>query len=360
MEKKSECPDDNIYYNIVVTNPVTASNSINIEYTENRVQSILDNPCEYFLSIVRFAVSGVTVPLFVCPVTPPSLLTTPFSVTLSFSGTDFQTFLIYQPRDLSSVPSSPFGEYYYIFDYQHFIDMINRALLTSFTALKLAFPLAPPTEAPYFVYNAETQLISLFAQQLYAGLATISIYINIRLEKYLTAIENIFLGSNTLNGKDVQFLVKDNKNNTPASPAAYYEMKQQFNMLYLWNSFQKIVFTTGTIPVKYEYIPSQPLNNPANPSSTPEGANTFRAILTDFQPSQEGAGDVRSNFIYFPQGPYRLVDLNSKTPLNKFDIQVFWEDDTQALRPLQIIPGGSMNVKFLFVKRKLYKSNHIN
>ena len=67
-----------------------------------------------------------------------------------------------------------------IYTFQQFIDSINTALQTSFTNLKTAFPVAPPTEAPFIVFNHETDIFSLYTQQLYdtviAGGPTVDIF----------------------------------------------------------------------------------------------------------------------------------------------------------------------------------------
>ncbi len=348
MEKKSICPDDNVYYNVTVNNPQAATTLKLATFTENRTQAIISKPCEYYLTIARFTIPGVALPLFVFPITLPPL-GSPLEVTLSFGGADFTTNVVYQPRNLELVPTSPDNAYYFVYNYQHMIDMVNTALATAFANLKAAFPAAPPTQAPYFTYDADTKIVSLFAQQLYAGAGTISIFFNTQLYRFFTAFEVEILGYNLTTFKDVRYIIEDTKNNTPVTPAGYFRMDMQFPMLYLWNSLKNIVFLTGTIPLKYEYLPA--LNG--------SGANNFLPILTDFEPNQDLAGETRSNLNYFPQGPYRLIDMNGDVPLTKFDVSIFWQDHNDVLRPLYLLPGTVATIKFLFVKRVLYKVDKI-
>lgn len=341
---------DNIYYDVAINNPISAVDWLAATYVENRDQPILKTPSDYYMSVIRFSLEATSIPLFIFPITDVSAnpLLSPLSITLSYSGNDYKEFVIYQPRDLSVTPTTPYSVYYYVYEYHHMLDMINVALSTAFTALKAANPGAPPTQAPYFTYDASTQLLSLFAQQSYAGANTISIYINTRMTKFLNAFENIYYSANSITGKDIQLLVKDNKNNTPASPASYYQMQQEFKMFYLWDSVSKITFTSSIIPARKEYIP-------AGTTQYSTGVNATRPIITDFVPSRELAGDIRSNLIYNPTGPYRLIDMLGNTPLNKFDLQIWWEDHEQNLYPFYIIPGSCATVKILFVKRSLYK-----
>ena len=66
---------------------------------------------------------------------------------------------------------------------------------------------------------------------------------------------------------------------------------------------------------------------------------------------------TKANLQYYAQGPYRLVDLNSNIPLNKFDVQIFWSDQRNNLYPLYISYGQEVSIKFLFVKKSVYKSD---
>lgn len=433
--------NDHIYYNVTIrhsdaADPTNPNIPVIASFEEERVQPIIDNPNDYYLTITRFTVPGGEIPIFLFPIQPfpntnPNLSN--LSVTLEYNGDIQQQFLIYDPRNnVINPPPAPTAnnpewartEYYYVFTYDHMIQMINDALKTAFGNLA-APPLA--SVAPYFCYDSKTQLISLYCQRAYydENLASpIQIYVNTPLLNYLEAIDNDFFGYNNADGRDFRFTILDNPCNyyqnecepspvessiitniplggpgsilittsTPhglsvgdmieiigsdsnpvidgvysvlTAPSAttftinvnvavvgvggegfavkqcnLFKIEQDYNSLYRWNSFKDIVFKTNTIPIVNEYI-----------RSNAAGQVNFQPILTDFEPLLSKAGDSRSNLQYFPQGPYRLINLNSSVPLKKFDVSVFWKDEKENLYPIRLFRGQVLTIKFLFIKK---------
>lgn len=346
--------EERIYYNVVIAN--NTQQPIQAKFNEVRNEGIVPIPENYSLIVTRFIVGTQTVPIFFMPIAPfpnlnPDLST--LSITLTYSGIDFQVFLIYSALNSFSPPNPPtvdnpdweFAPYYGVFSFQQLLDMLNTALATAFTALKFFFPLAPPTQAPYFTFDPVTELISLFCQQLYdpvvAGAPTIEIWLDSEMYSFFENFETFFAGYDQLAGKDYQFVIKNNNNNIPASPMAYYEFKQEYRTLYNWTSFRNIVFLTGNVPVKYEYIPI------TNNLGSQVGDN-YLPILTDFQAVDTSPSDYRGYVQYIPSGEYRRTDLKGTEPLKTFDISVFWEDKLGNLFPLLVPPLDSISIKMLF------------
>lgn len=410
---------DNIYFNIEISNPLTSNPAYNIppfqnsqntiiaEYMENTTQPILSNPSEYYLTIARFSVPGLSIPIIDMDIIPnqPNQNLTPYVLTLSFGGIDFPVNILYFSADLTtSLPGPPIpikqqSDYYYVYEYNIMIQMMNIALRTSFNALKAAFPAAPPTEPPFFEFNEETQLISLVAQNSYseviAGGPTIEVWANdIFYFRFVNSMMINYIGSNQVNGKDVRFLFPPTTLQTFVSvtnplgtqllepkyndlyainasnpvgafarlprdytlsinnPAlaglngAYLFNTQEFVTLQYWNSFKNIIFTTASIPIQAEYIPA---NNTTGGQGS--GSVAYKPILTDFEPLLPRAGDARTLLQYYPQGPYRLIDLLGTQPLQKLDIKIFWQDIYDNLHPLVIGPNELASVKLLFIKK---------
>ena len=369
--------DDKIYYNITLDHEQAADGSLNkAEYRVERTQPIIENPKEYYMTISRFSVPAIDIPILIMPIVDnqPNPNLTPFKVTLIYGGTSFQQSVIYvsgavtEPVPPAPIPVQqidPESYYYWVYTYQRFIDMINTAIATAFAALKAAFPLAPQTEAPYFIYNSETELISLIAQYSYSQPGAIEFFINHELLTYMEAFTVEFYGRNPVTGEDAKMIIQDEgglKNAyyppgvavpaatiPPAAPATpyYLEMKQEYKIVSSWTSFQDLVFTTGTIPIVAEWIQT---------SATEDGRATSANIMTDFHPTLQYAGDNRGNMVYFPTGPYRLINLNSTTPLRRFDFKVWWKDKNDRLYPVRIPYGQQLNVKFLFLKKSTFTS----
>jgi hypothetical protein len=412
---------DNVYFNIEINNiPFTidfAQHEFDgtfslTNYNETLTQPIIQNPSDYYLTVARFIIPGDSIPIVYCPIiggaaqTDPNL--TPFIVTLFFGGMPFVSNVQFFSLTGVSVPNAPSmnqpnflrtdSPYYYVFSYQHIITMFNNALLASFNALKLAFPAAPPTEAPFFIFDEITQLIRLVVQNSYseviAGGPTIEIFMNaVSYFRFFVSFYTQFFGYNQPNGMDFQFIVPPTTVNQipPPGPATairplfnnaytypvlapaaapppqvqqmeqpreytetlnnppdYIFLTQEFVSVEYWNTFKSIVFTSATLPLQAEYVPSSIIRN----GGQANGVINYRPILTDFTPSLPRAGDLRGIFVYTPQGPYRLISLMGSVPIQKIDLQVYWQDNDDLLHPIVLNPGRFMSVKLLFIRKE--------
>lgn len=394
---------DNIYYNIEISNPLltgTENSQVQAQYFENTSQAILTDPSQYYLTIARFSVPGSAIPIFIMDIinnqANPNL--TPYIVCLSYNGNDYPVNIIYYPLNNELAPTTAIPEqqvnngYYYVYSYDHMIQMINIAFATSFHQLKAANPGAPPTQPPFVIYDPISQLISLVVQKEYVPqpvgpAATIDVYVNANLlNTYLESISAMFYGYNQPNGKDFKFQINYKYNNGysakvgspsalanssnpyyvsgtvatalavttptqqyiygPANPPDFLIFTQEYSMMQYWNSFKNIVFISGTIAVQGEYIPQK-----INQNTSSQGAVSFRPILTDFQPELDSPGAGRTIMQYFPQGPYRLVDLVSTQPMNKIDIGIYWQDRDDDLWPVYLNTNQSASIKLLFIRK---------
>lgn len=166
--------DDVIYYNIEITGNPTSNVPTPATFYEERTQSILDNPSDYYMSVVRFSIDGWFIPLFVCPVVENPLDSTdlnytPFVVTLSANGDNYSEHVRYVPESLvNPLPKPPVGNvqdlstsYYYVYTYTRFINMVNQAISVAFGRLIFDHPVFNITQHPYFEYNDITRIISL-------------------------------------------------------------------------------------------------------------------------------------------------------------------------------------------------------
>ncbi len=364
--------EDKIYYNIEIANPVAHNlNFVTATYVENRVQSILNVPEEYYLTISSFTIPGSSIPILICPIQPnqPNPNLSIYSIDLTYNNIDYV-------EDVIFITSSPFlpilppnqppwsnnDPYYWIFSYQWFMNLVNNALFNAFTALSAANPGLFP-HAAQLIFNSTTDLFSLIVPFEYVSNG-VDLYFNTNLYQLFNSFPALNFGVNLPNGKDKRILLSTDANyiynppfptdiisitagvNQIYPPVQYYLVPEEFVSLQYWNSFKSIVFTTGTIPIKNEYVPG--------PDPTQSGQANFLPILTSFTPTLENAGDSRSQLQYFPQGPYRLINLTGTTPLNKFDVSIYWQDIEGNLFPILILPNQFALIKFLFIKKSTY------
>jgi len=361
-----------IYYNVsiphndTILNPAGGNIFTPATFNEVRDTPLFDGPPEdWYLSVIRFDVPTQTIPIQIFPVQPfpnanPNLGV--YSVTLSFSGNDFQTFVIWIPQNTyAQVPPAPlmnegavrnkYINYYSVYSVQHTLDLINTAFATSFANLKAAFPAASPTAAPIMTFDPTTGLFTLYAQTSYAGAGTISIYINEFLYALFTPCFNTIIpGTNQINGKNVQFVVENlftNQVTLPAPQGPCYAMNQEYNTIANWYNFKSLVFTTGSLPIRKEWLSTQIVNNGI---SQGQGSNFF-PILTDFELAIETGNELRTYVHYNPTAQYRYIDLMGQTPIYNVDMQIYWKDNYDNLYPLLIGPHREASIKLLFEKK---------
>lgn len=370
--------NDNIYYNVTISNIENIDNysSQQIQFSSTRNESILDDPSKYYCSIVRFSINGGELPILNFPIQSGQSQTNVnlglASVTLKYQGSESQQYLIYIPSSNFPSPPPPSSNppyynqfdspYYYIYEYQKYADIINNAFTSAFNAIPHPpnVPGKPICSAPYIIYNIEEQKFGIVAlrdyyDELLPNANRIDIYFNLILINDFQGFDTLW-NYNTVsqNGKDVKIIIKNNNNNmyfppdeTPTVPSNYLINKQQFNAITAMNIFNSIIISSSTLPVNSEYISLK--NN--------SGTNYLFKTLTDFQPLLRSSGEFKGQFQYVPN-IYRLLDMNSTSPLTYIDLQVFWSDKYGNIRPLFQQYGSACNIKILFVKKYLYQNYH--
>jgi hypothetical protein len=371
---------DNIYVNIDFQAPLGNSQPIPLRYNTTRASDMVSKASDYYCSVVRFNLPLSSIPNLICPIVPnqadPTL--TPWQIGVSNGNPgNFNTVslkyidnsnLALPTQDKPSIVVSPA---LFIYNYQVVIDMMNGALLQAYNAANLA-AVFPALEAPFFYFDPTTQLINLVASLIFSLplqsplIAVPTIYINNALKVYLDSFEYISNGFNNPNGNDWIFRLNKTitfsaivhqvyptlvmgyafPGDTITQPPSYYLYTQIYPAMAFWSASSKLFFTTGSIPVNEEYLPSL-TNGQTNSNQIP--------ILTDFVLDLSSSTNNRDVAYYVPTSQYRLVDLNAGTPINTIDIQVYWQDQYLNYWPLNINAGQQANIKIAFIKKSMYK-----
>lgn len=358
--KEGKYTNDHLYYNIDITNNDYESGTFSTisEYNAILTDPLLSNPNQYELAIERFNINAEIIPLLVFKVqdNQPDADLGIYSLTIEYDGDIQQEYIRYiasyldVPKAPAPVPSQQFGTYYFVTTIQQLVEMLNITLANAY--LNLA---APPvgSEAPYFIYKEESETIHLVAEKAFYDknlLKPIKIYFNQPLFRYLNGFELNLLSSSkpTIDGRDYQFDIYDNANNTlnninaPASITQddFYELKSEGSTR-TWFSIKSIIFSSSLIPVLGETIADS--NSRGNTNIV---AGASRRILTDFKP------EVRDvTYLYVPTGPYRKIDLIGDTAIYNIDLSIEWQDSYGNIYPLYIPPGETNSIKILFSRR---------
>lgn len=383
---------DRIYYNVTIRYEDNPSGESVARFQEDRVQPIVNKADDWYLTITRFNINARNIPIFIMDVIPnPGDATDSnyctYSVTLIYYDlvgpnlvpSYYPVNLTYVPQNSLAVPAPPvalssknLSRYYYVYSYQHMLDMVNAAMLSSFTTLKLAHGAAIQSLSPFFKYEEDTQLISLITPYLYSETITglldgtvstinrLQVSVNDKLyNKCFEGIPPVLKGRNRINGDDIVFYVSREigNNNAYALPGdaipasvndpEWLEFRQEGVTLDQWNDFSDILFATQTLPTVKEMVKA---------SDTDDGLPNFFATLTDYQPNLSTALSSSSILSYFQNGPYRLINLTTPIPLRTFDFTVYWVTKTGEKIPLYINWNDECSVKFAFLRRSSFTS----
>lgn len=391
-EKLSLNSSNHMYYNVLVTNPATATSHIEASVQEVKSQAILNDPSEYYCSIVRFSVPASAIPIFYAriidtsspaPYTsrpfnratklpnggPPYFM--PYTVKFTFGATNALEFLEYTPVSFEPFDADNSGNSIaLIFSYDDFINSLNVALTSAWAVIAAANPGnanfysggggGPIRPAPFMIYNPETSLFTLNSpDSLYNPVNSTSgpkLWFNTQLLNFFNSFNyGFYQAANSISGEDFNIYVQTKGNpvqNRDPTDATRLLMICEYETISQWTQLSDISFTTQTIPIRPELIPVG-----SSQQQTSANYNT-RKIMTDFEPSGTGAAYDRSNYQYYPQGPYRLIDMISKTPMTQFDIKAEWTSIDGITRPIHLNPGFTFNVKVLFVKKSSYDFNN--
>lgn len=386
MFKKAQNPDM-VYYDIVSTNfQSTTSEEPFLRFNETRTNPVIQNSGEYYLSIVRFSLDTYNLPNFICEIQPEQAnpILSIYSVTLEFDDgvgnitPSQQRYINWIPQNKNlPVPIPPNQtvsgfqetntEYYYCYQFQFFIELINLALGQA-TADIIAT--VPTLLQPVLTWDVTTSKAILQAQASnynQSNVARVKIYFNPPLFALFNSFPsfNFGTGSSVTLGRNYQMLIADYQGvNTillPTNPIApvvaqvWTQMFQEFSTIDTWTPISSIVFTSNTVPIISNQL-SAPLifNNGKTSVGIGNNAN-FAQIITDFQTNQQV---FKPNILYTPTAEYRRIDMTGNQPLTNIDINVYWRDKLGSLVPFRLASGSTASIKFLFEKKNRGKPEY--
>lgn len=371
---------DKIYYDVVITNVETVTKPPpTLYFNETRNSPFLQNPQDYYISIIRFTLDTPTLPIFIPEIQPNqgNLNLTIYSVSLNW--TDPLTsinyvqseYVIYSPQNNSAVvPLAPnqyssglqnnSTGYYNIFTFQYWIYLINNTFTTCFNNLVAQLPLGtslPTTNPPILTFDTNSQIAILNCDVLgynYTSSNYIEIYMNPALFQLFSSFPftintfnsvannlNVLIQTNTFGGaNEIPF--------PPINPTyTAIQVIQEYSTIALWSPITSVVFCSQTLPI----VPTQ-ISAPSvfiDGVTYTNGNNAVVSqIITDFVSDN---GFYKPNIVYNPSAQYRLIDLQGNRPLANLDIEVYWKDRIGALQPFLLGSGCTATIKILFTRK---------
>jgi hypothetical protein len=316
---------DIVYFDASIQNREDVARELN--FSQNRGQSILEKANDYYLAVVRFSIPHDSIAIF-------NFQQDDYYVGIG-TKTGFQLQYVNRGNPFSNLSNTFQG----IYSFQQFLDSINNALAAAHAAAP-----ASPGNPPIMILEEDGRF-SLNVDVQY----TEEIFFNYRLYQFFLGLDATFLSFSATEGYSIQYGFIFNNTFTYQAPliGTYYKMLQENKSQYLFSNIKYIVITTNSMPCSKEYLGIGNFNS----------SNEVQAV-SDFIPIQEGYESYdRSPWFYNVESP-RLVDLESDGPLRKVDFRIFLVNRDNFFFPLSIAPGQTVDVKFAFYKKSLFNNEY--
>ncbi len=411
---------NHIYYNIDLVNNQTIDDNLNqphLSYQDRREYPILSNAHEYYFSIIRFQLNGIgkMIPLFVPRImeNQPDVNKTIYSVSIMINHRLVDNSVVqvirtvnisYRPQNKSiQPPSNPndyTSDYYFVHTYQHFVELVNDALiqanqecideLVNNHGASGGF-----CYAPHLVYNSTTGNFELYQQEncfnktktafddLSSNSSRNRLFFNSNLFNLFSNFNHDYLGGDVknnifyYNGDDFtdtklmsyvgcayEILPVDNgRLNTITqnvidddnkSETWYKQIMEFDNTSSIWSPVSALVFTTNLIPILPE-IEGNPIEFKDINTNNTTSRNNYTKIITDMIIPLSDISNYKQNITYYPSSEYRLSEF-TKSSFNLDNISIdgyFKMRYTGELIPLRLPNQSSASFKILFKHKSI-------
>jgi len=328
---KSEDPE-RVWYQVQLTNPVGGLPQP-IKFFESRSDAIIQVPADFNICIQRFDIPTVAIPIFFFP--DPSV----YYVTLTYLGVPYQVQVQYTQSGINLN--------YQVHSVYNFLQSINAALSSAFTAFKAANPGSPVPSAPFMIFNNATKIFSLIADETYET-QDVGIWFNSSLYNKFGSFNTYFQGDERPDKLDERILVLNYGNNAygPA-PSTLLEMPQDFANPGSLISLERLLITTSMLPVVRQLVSTS--------SNQSTSGNQILGVLQDFVPVSGDAfnSPASTQRLQYYANPYKLYQLIGHSPINSIDLNIVWIDEYKVERPVYLLGGETCDITVLFLKKGL-------
>ena len=363
---------DHVYVDInIINNDNSSTAPVNLTYRETRDTAIIQDPSEYYMSIIRFHLDTQSaLPLMIPQVqlaqNDPNL--TVYSFTLKYQTYVYQQYVEFIPQD-KSVPNPKFPiqaqdlstTYYYVYNYQWWVDLMNMALaqaLEGFQNLLNSHDITYPTNPIFFMYDPGTSELVLNADKNFFDENLENpcfLYCNTAMKNLLSGFNfEIATFASGVNGCNFKFAISNQFNTNVLEISDSFsalQMYQSYPCTSTWNCVQSIVITTGSIPI-VPTIQATPQVFNSQTSLVNNNSNINVNVISDFEIALESGKEFLPSINYSPH-IYRLVPMHSNNALHTIDLTVYWKDIYNNLHPFQIGSNSHCDMKIMFRKKYL-------
>lgn len=345
-----------IYYDIDIFNNTESNVEVDfpLSFTETRPVQFIEKCSDYYLSVVRFNLGLSNLPVFIPKIESdqPNINKTIYKLLTSVDGIAYTVHdIIWQTQEYNvQIPQSPvvsqeFSKYYYCYDYDHFLKLLNQTLSSAYGG---------PDKA-YFQMNPDTNNIELLTTaDFYPPGGAFSIGMNDPLKNLLSTFSykkiTSALAPPTYKG-DYFWKLEVPLQPIPSGVPTFYKVSTFTCPLALWNPVNSIVFTSSVIPVVPNAVAPEKFFNSNRILPSQQNANNTLNVITDFQVDVGPNNFYRPNIAYLPTAEYRLISLFGDSGLNQVQINISWKDNFGGLHLIQLGNNCLGTIKLLFEKK---------
>ena len=346
------------YFDLDITNNDIAPSRIapNLSFDEIRQNAILSNPSDYFLSIVRFQVNTVALPVLVPQVIlgQADINELIYNITITGGAVSGNANLTYDPQDYTvAQPTSArvlAGDislyndpYYYQQNYLDFIRLVNNAFINASSDFVNNGGVLPDANIPFMRWDNITSTATLYLADSWQ-VEGIQIVFNAPLYTLFSSLPAIKL---TQNQYQISTQVQpQNINIVTVNSIVWIIVPQEYSTVSIWSPVKSIVFTSSLLPVNASLSGDPVVFGVGSLKLNSGNNNNITGVLTDFT-----ADNYNATVQYTPSAEYRLFDLIQNSPLASVGLQAFWKDRFSNLNPFLLPSGCSASIKILFRKK---------
>ena len=367
---------DIMYYNLTIRGTNTGVGEVPATILAQNSYPILQNPSEYYGSIIRMSVNLFSIPVaFFYPFVDsngnvPDVNKGAIAFTLVYGTNSVTQNLTYISNNGETPPNNglPYkaNPYWFIYDYESYINIWNTALLTAYNSLSslVGLGILPANHQPFFYYNPQSSLIELYCEQTVSEPKIgnyLQIFANDNIQPYIKGFKYAYMNDPSP-FKFIMFQVQSLPNtttplnNVTLGSLTYIKMSQEFNGMAFWNIVEGVNVLTNLKTIQEGYY----VGNGAASSSISQLSNNliFQSSLTDFLPDLSigsgSTGAICGIYVYNASSLFRLFQfVNDESPLLEVSATIVWTDKQGNVWPLNIFSNQVCTLKFMFIKKSL-------
>lgn len=353
---------------IVNGDPTGQVSPVPLRFLEHRTSPYLESPCDYLVSIIRFKIDTLGLPIMQvsAQIGQSDVNKLNYSFTMKYQSYEFQQNIQFSPQDLScATPAPPTTAqdlstgYYNLYSYQYFIDLCNTALKSCFDGLANLTEL-PTALPPWMTFDTSSNEIILNADILGFEQSLdnpIQLFMNSSCHSLFSSFQCMYYGDNGVeNGKNFLLVLKNqfstNVLELDIDSTTYniIQAYQEDDCTSMWNPVQSIVLCSSTLPVEGTMVAAPKVfNSPISAYNTSQ--NVSVPVLSDFQ---VGDSKYRPYVEYSPYYP-RLIEMYSRSSQSSISIEGYWKDQYGNLNSLMLPPNCAANIKVAFYSKSMYQ-----